>query len=132
MAITRERAQAWLDSYVAAWKQYDERAIRDLFADGVVYQPHPFQAALNGRDTVTAWWLESKDEPNTYSADYKIVLVDGDRAIGEGRSYYFPANQPDKVEHEYANVFFLTFDTQGLCTEYREYYVRRADATIVS
>lgn len=125
MAITRERAQAWLDSYVSAWKSYDERSIRDLFSDNVTYSAHPYEATTNGRDSVVTYWLNHRDEPETYSGDYKITLIDGDHAVAEGRSYYFPANEPSQVKNEFANVFFLTFDPEGKVSEYREYYVPR-------
>ena len=34
--MTTEQLQAWPDAYVAAWRSYDEAAIRALFADGAL------------------------------------------------------------------------------------------------
>jgi hypothetical protein len=38
---TRAQVQEWLDAYLAAWRTYDEAAIRDLFAEDAGYAYHP-------------------------------------------------------------------------------------------
>jgi hypothetical protein len=50
-------AQAWLDSYVAAWLSYDADDIRALFTEDIAYRYHPYEDPIVGREAVVASWL---------------------------------------------------------------------------
>jgi len=55
--VNRAGAQAWLDSYVAAWLSYDEDDIRALFTEDIAYRYHPYDDPIVGREAVVASWL---------------------------------------------------------------------------
>jgi len=77
--------------------------------------------------TDVASWLEEKDPPGSWAAEYRPSLVHDDRAVAVGSSRYLAAD--GSVESEYYNVFFLTFDDEGRCREFTEVYMKRPDAT---
>jgi hypothetical protein len=52
--VNRAGAQAWLDTYVAAWLSYDEADIRALFAEDIAYRYHPYDDPIVGREAVVA------------------------------------------------------------------------------
>jgi hypothetical protein len=124
--VNRAGAQAWLDSYVAAWLSYDEDDIRALFTDDVAYRYHPYEGPV-----VASWLGESgtegtstRDAPGTYSARYAPVAVDNDVVVATGTSSY--REQPDgPIVRTYHNCFVMRFDSEGRCREFTEYYMRR-------
>jgi hypothetical protein len=130
--MDRERAQAWLDRYVAAWLSYEPRDIGELFSGDVIYRYHPADDPVTGRDAVVASWLgesgsedaSTRDAPGTYEAAYAPVAVDGDTVVATGTSRY--RETPDgPVVRTYDNCFVVRFDDEGRCREFTEYYVRR-------
>jgi ketosteroid isomerase-like protein len=130
--VDRSGAQAWLDSYVAAWLSYDGDDIGALFSEDVAYRYHPFDDPIVGRKAVVASWLgesdsdgaSTRDAPGTYSARYTPVAVDGDVVVATGTSSY--SEQPDgPIVRIYHNCFVMRFDNEGRCREFTEYYMRR-------
>ncbi len=125
-------AQEWLDRYIAAWLTYDPEAIASLFTEDVVYRYHPSGDPVAGRDAVVAAWLGSpdssdastRDEPDTYSAAYSPVAVDGDVVVATGSSTYYES-AGGAVDKVYDNCFVMRFDAAGRCSEFTEYYVQR-------
>jgi ketosteroid isomerase-like protein len=116
--------QRWLDAYVAAWKAYDEDEIGALFSDDAEYRFHPWDEPVRGRDAIVATWLEDRDDPGSWTAEYRPWAIDGDRAVAAGVSRYLGADQVT-VEREYHNVFLCRFDAEGRCREFTEIYLRR-------
>jgi len=121
--------QRWLDAYVAAWKTYGDDEIGALFSEDAEYRYHPWDEtadAVDGRAAIVANWLEERDDPDSWTAEYRPWAVDGDRAVAVGVSRYFGADRA-KVEREYHNVFLCRFDAEGRCREFTEVYLRRGD-----
>jgi ketosteroid isomerase-like protein len=117
--------QRWLTSYVDAWGTYDAAAIGDLFSEDVEYRYHPWDEPVRGRAALVENWLADRDEPDTWSAEYRPWLVAGHDAVAVGVSRYFT---PDgTVDREYHNVFLCRFDRDGRCREFTEIFLRRSD-----
>ena len=134
--MDRSAAQHWLDRYVDAWLSYEPSDIAALFSDDVVYRYHPHDEPTVGRDAVVASWLgdgatvgeSGRDAPGTYDAEYAPVAVDGDTVVATGTSRYrdLPGGP---IVRTYANCFVMTFDAEGRCREFTEFYHRRPDET---
>jgi ketosteroid isomerase-like protein len=123
--MTKDDLQAWLDRYVEAWRTYDESAIRDLFAENAEYRYHPWDEPVVGRDAIVKSWIENRDEPGTWTAEYEAYAVDGDRGVAIGESaYYSDASQSNELRR-YWNNWLIRFDADGRCVEFVEYYMQR-------
>ena len=124
----------WVADYLAAWTSYDAVAIGRLFSEDAMYRYHPWdeptQSHVRGRDAIVASWLEEKDPPGSWTAEYRPWLVHDDQAVAVGVSRYLAAD--GSVESEYYNVFFLTFDDEGRCREFAEVYMKRPDRSATS
>jgi hypothetical protein len=119
--------QRWLDSYIEAWRTYDDGAIADLFSEDARYRYHPWDEGdevVEGRAAIVANWLEDRDAPGTWTAEYRPWAIDGDRAVAAGVSRYLAADGVT-VEREYHNVFLCRFDDEGLCSEFTELFMLR-------
>ena len=130
--VDHDRAQAWLDRYVAAWKSYDPNDIGALFSVDVRYRYYPSADWVVGRGAVIASWLaedtdaqgSTRDEAGTYDAHYSPVAIDGDVVVATGTSTY--TDGPEGPVHQvFDNCFVLRFDDHGRCREFTEYYTKR-------
>ena len=128
--MTHAEVQAWLDRYVAAWQSYDPGLIGDLFSVGAEYRYHPWDEPTRGRDAIVRDWLEpsgpasTRDEPGTWAARYEPYAVEGERAVAIGETIYYSDATRTTELRRYANSWLLTFDADGRCTGFVEYYMK--------
>ncbi len=118
-----QRLTRWLADYVAAWKSYDRDAIAALFADGASYRYRPADEPIVGVEAIVDSWLDEPDSPGSYEARYEPYAIEGDRAVAVGVSTYFDPH--GEVRAIYDNCFTLRFDSDGRCSEFVEWYVKR-------
>lgn len=124
--MDRDSFQRWLDTYVEAWQTYDEAAVGGLFSDDAVYRWHPWdegEEAVTGRAAIVAAWLDDRDEPGSWTAEYEPFAVDGDDAVAVGVSRYL--SEDGSLDREYHNVFLCRFDGEGRCREFTELFMLR-------
>jgi hypothetical protein len=114
----------WLDRYVEAWRTYDEEAIAGLFSEDAEYRYHPWDEPVRGRAAIVADWLSDRDEPGSWTAEYRPWAIDDDRAVAVGVSRY-RATDRTPYEREYHNVFLCRFDADGRCKEFTELFLKR-------
>lgn len=124
--LDRASVSAWLGAYVHAWKTYDPQAIGDLFSENATYSFNPFSEPVHGRAAIVASWLDEPDTPGTYDGHYEPIVIEGDRAVTNGRSLYFEQDG-STLKAEWNNIFVLRFDDEGRCSEYREWYMQRPE-----
>lgn len=118
--MTRDDFARWLHGYVDAWRTYDPDAIGDLFSEDAEYRYHPWNEPVSGRAAIVASWLDNRDEPGTWEAEYRPWAVDGDRAVATGTSRYDNADG----KQLYHNVFLCRFDADGRCREFTEVFAQ--------
>jgi ketosteroid isomerase-like protein len=121
--MDRQQFQDWLDRYVEAWKTYDRDKVAALFADDVEYRYHPQDEPVRGRDAVVNNWLENRDDPGTYDAEYHPLAIDGETHVANGWSRYFEA-PGGAMRDEYWNIYVCTFNASGECTSFTEYWIQ--------
>ena len=115
--MTIEQTQAWLDAYVEAWRTYDPESVGALFTDDVAYAYTPVDEPVRGRDAIVADWLKDRDEPGSWQASYRPLVVEGDRAIAVGRTTYADGRT-------FENLYVLRFADDRRCAELTEWYWR--------
>ena len=77
----------------------------------------PVGEPVRGRDAIVADWLKNPDQPGTWQASYRPLVVEGDRAVAVGRTTYTNG----KV---FENLYVLRFAADGRCAEFTEWYWR--------
>jgi ketosteroid isomerase-like protein len=108
----------WVAQYVAAWESNDPEQIGALFSEDAAYLTAPDAEPRRGREQIVAGWLEDRDEPGTWSFDWKILHEDDGFVVVQGRTEY-PA------EKDYLNLWIIQLDADGRATEYTEWYMPR-------
>ena len=119
--MTHDEFSRWLDSYVDAWRTYDAALIGDLFSEDAEYRYHPWDEPVRGRAAIVAAWLDNRDQPGTWAAEYLPWAIDGDRGVATGTSRYDDADG----ERLYHNVFLCRFDADGRCAAFTEVYIQQ-------
>ncbi len=121
--INHDSVRKWLQDYVRAWQSYDREAIGTLFSEEAGYRYNPYDEPVRGRKAIIENWLENKDAPNTFSAEYVPVAVDGNKAVAHGRTYYYEADGKT-LKREFDNIFVLHFDEAGQCVDFCEWFMQ--------
>jgi ketosteroid isomerase-like protein len=122
--MTHDEVQAWLDAYVDAWRTYDPAAIAALFTEDAAYAYHPWDEGdevVRGRDAIVADWLQERDEPGSWEAQYRPLMVEGQRAVITGTTRYADGEF-------YWNLWVLRFDEDNRCADYVEWFMTRPPA----
>jgi ketosteroid isomerase-like protein len=118
--MTHDDASRWLEGYIDAWRSYDATAIGALFAEDAEYRYHPWDEPLRGRDAIVEDWLDQRDEPGTWDAEYAPWAVEGSRLVATGTSRYKAVDgQPARTFH---NVFLVELDGDGRATSFTEVF----------
>jgi ketosteroid isomerase-like protein len=117
-----DTVKAWIDAYIGAWRSNDPVRIGALFADDATYSYNPWDEPLRGRDTIVADWLQEPDEPGSWEAAYRPMLIEGDRAIVTGVTRYTGGEV-------YSNLFVVDFDGNGRCRAFTEWYMLHPDGS---
>src|SRR5262245_26499546 len=131
MTLDHAHVQAWLDRYLAAWKSYDRDEIADLFSEDADYRYVPWDEPEQGRATIVEDWITPagdparKDKEGTYDGEYAPYIVEGNRAVAIGKSYYYADATRASVIRMYWNCWLLEFDDDGRCRSFTEYYMQQ-------
>ena len=96
-------------------------AVGALFAEDATYAYHPYDEGdevVRGREAIVADWLKERDEPGTWQASYRPLVVEGRRAVAEGTTSYANGDF-------YWNLWTLRFDEEDRCAEFVECFMVR-------
>jgi hypothetical protein len=127
--MTRDDVQRWLDAFVDAWRRNERQPILDLFSEDATYSYGAYRTPLRGREAIADSWLEDPDAPDSWSAAYEPIAVDGNTAVAHGRSQYY-GDDRSSVRTEYDNIFVIRFDDHGRATEFAEWFVEKPASTV--
>lgn len=114
----RKSVRRWLDRYLAAWASNDRAEIEALFSKKTEYRYHPYDEPLIGAAAIAESWLESPDEPGSWTATYRPYVVKGRRAVAQGTTSYSDGRR-------FFNVFLLRFDSKGRCSSFTEWFIEQ-------
>ncbi len=113
--VTYDYVQAWLDSYLSAWRSNDRDRIVTLFTPDARYAYAPWGRPVQGAARIADDWLRNPDEPGSWNAEYRPLTVAGNVAVVTGETRY----DDGRI---YSNVFVIRFE-DGRCAEFTEWYM---------
>lgn len=112
---------SWVDRYVHAWKTNDPEEIGQLFSESARYFTAPYRKPWAGRDAIVKGWLDRKDDQGTWKFRYEILAATETLGFVRGWTTYL-GNEPN----EYSNLWLVSLDTQGRCSEFTEWWMEHA------
>jgi hypothetical protein len=113
---TREAAQRWADVWERGWQEHDAAAIGALYAEGALWQQHPFREPEPGYlDRVFA-------EEESARCQFGLPIVDGDRAAVQWSAQ---TRLKDGGTEDLAGMSLLRFNADGLVLEHRDFWSLR-------
>jgi SnoaL-like domain len=112
----RQAAQRWADVWERGWQAQDAAAIAALYADGAVWQQHPF------REPEPGYLARVFAEEESATCEFGRPIVDGDEAAVPWTAQTVLI---DGSTEDMAGVTLLRFEPSGLVIEERDYWVSR-------
>jgi hypothetical protein len=113
---TRQAAQQWADVWERGWPAHDVAAISALYAEGALWQQHPFL------DPEPGYLARVFAEEESAQCRFGAPLVDGDQAAVPWTAQ---TRLTDGGSEDLAGVSLLRFGSDGLVVEERDYCHQR-------
>ena len=109
----------WLEAYRKAWVERDPDAAAALFTADATYAEQPYQDAFIGPKEVRDYWARVTATQDNVEINYGTPITVGDRTAVEWWTTLTNGGTPITL----AGAFILTFDSSGLCSTLREYWL---------
>ena len=107
----------WIAGYERAWRSPGTRLLDGLFAANALYSPAPFEAPLEGRDAIAAFWESEREGPDErFSLTWEPVAIDGNVAVARVEVRY--DGPPPRI---YRDLWVISFDRDGRCAAFEEW-----------
>jgi ketosteroid isomerase-like protein len=113
---TRAAAREWASTWSRAWADHDAAAITALYADGAVFQPHPFRPPL----PVQTYLDEVFADEVSAEPFFDEPVVDGVRAAVHWRAR---TQLTSGASEDLSGVALLVFDAAARVVEHRDYWM---------
>ena len=122
--IPREDIGRWLDAYGQAWETRDAHAIGELFTEEATYQETPFVEPMRGRPAIREYWMSAVVRTQQQIRfGYEVLAVAGDSCLAHWWASFTRVSTQAPVKLD--GIFLLTFTSEGLCCELREWWVKK-------
>jgi len=112
----------WLETYKRAWETRDPKLALTIFSKNATYQEHPFAAVNRGHEQILRYWTENTEIQKDIRFQYEILSRDGRRSIVRWKAEYFRVTT--KIYAQLDGIFLMTFNDDGLCSEFLEWWHR--------
>jgi hypothetical protein len=110
---TREAAQRWADVWERGWREHDAEAITALYAEGALWQQHPF------REPEPGYLARVFAEEESAQCEFGPPIVDGDQAAVPWTAQ---ARLVGGRTENLAGVSVLRFSPDGLVVSERDFW----------
>ena len=111
-----DHVRRWVDAYQAAWASNDPADIEVLFTADARYRHRPYHDPITGRDAIVSDWLQHRDEPGSWRAEFAPLVVHDDLAVVTGDVDYDDGDR-------FSNLWVLRFEADGRCSEFTEWWM---------
>jgi hypothetical protein len=116
---------AWLDRYGRTWERMDADGFAGCFAEEAEYRWGPWAEPLRGRDEIR----ERFEQAVSHQADVEfghepLAITPDGRGIAR---WWVSMRIPDEgTIEEDEGIFLVTFASDGLCSDFREWWNGRS------
>lgn len=126
-ALNLEVFDAWLQEYGRAIRDNDAQASAELFAQNAEYHETPFDEPMIGRNAIRKYWEAGAQTLKDKESTYEILTVKDNVGIARWQSNFTDITSGKRLALDC--VFLVTFDDNGLCKVFREWWHLKTLAT---
>ena len=122
--MTIEDLARWMDAYGAACVSNDPADVRALFSADAVYYTSPYKPPWVGREKIVEMWTADPENQQELTFGHEPLSVEGDTGIAHWNMTWVTGTS-DKARAELDGILVLRFDSEGRCSDHREWFFRR-------
>lgn len=116
--LTEAAFAAWLDRYKAAWESRDPSAAGALFTENATYHEMPYDAPIEGRAGVEAYWTRVTEAQSEIVFTYNIIAVSGDTGVTHWNARFNAGGAAIELDGAMAIAFSEDFTTASSLREW--------------
>lgn len=109
----------WLKKLKSAWETKDPKLAIELCAKNFIWHEAPFEKPIRTKGDLLEEWQSVLDHDEVRMT-YEILSVNKDFGIAKWHASFI--RLPSKEKAELEGIFKVTLDTNGLCTEFHQWY----------
>jgi ketosteroid isomerase-like protein len=111
---------AWVEALGRSWETGDAEAAGQLFAEDIAYREDRFSEPMRGRQAVIQYWEDVPRTQQNIRFGYRVIAV----AAATGIAHWWCSFEriPSGVPVRLDGVFLATFDAQGQCSNFEEWW----------
>ncbi len=118
--LTPAQHAAWLDRYKQAWETRDPAAAGALFSADASYHEMPFDAPMQCRAAIEAYWARVTAGQANVRFSYEIVASSGDQGVSQWHATF--NSVPDGATIDLDGVFVCRFADALTVNALREWW----------
>jgi ketosteroid isomerase-like protein len=118
--LTTAALERWLAGYERAWESRDAARAAELFTPNASYHEMPFEAAKAGQAGIREYWSSVTADQRDIDFKSQVIAVNGQTGVAHWSATFTVASTGARMELD--GMFVLTFDTNGRCSELREWW----------
>lgn len=115
--------ERWLEGYLTAWDSDAPEDIARLFAPDARYFTAPFREPHTGVEEIVRWWIGQANSTIEWEFQSEIVARNGELYVIRGVTCYPGGLETPGTPEVYHNLWLVTLDADGRCTEFVEYWM---------
>ena len=123
--MDRSSFKSWLDAYGRAWEARAPEAAAALYASDATYQVTPFAEPMRGRAAILDYWSHVAETEQEVDFGYRILAVTAQCGIAHWWASF--VRVPPGVDTKLDGIFVISLDSQNLCTQLREWWVKQQE-----
>jgi limonene-1,2-epoxide hydrolase len=122
-----EQFTRWLQAYGRAWEQKDPQAAGRLFTTEATYQETPFEAPLEGRQAIVAYWTDVPKSQEQIHFHFEILAVAEESGIAH---WWAEFNRRESKAHvQIDGILTAKINQDNRCSAFREWWYIQEEKT---
>jgi hypothetical protein len=117
---------AWLAAYKAAWEQSDPARAAALFTADAAYRETPFEAPLQGRAAIAAYWAKAVSGQRGIAFSSEVLACTGAEGLAHWHCAFTGVPGGEAIDLD--GIFRCTFAEQGQASRFEEWWHVRVAA----
>ncbi len=111
---------AWMEAYKTAWEDRDPGRAAALFTSDGIYHEMPFDAPVEGEDSIAVYWTKAVSGQTDIRFTYEILACNGAEGIAHWHCAFTGVPGGEKIDLD--GIFRCRFRDAGLVEHFREWW----------